>query len=158
VILIRQYVCKGITFFPFTRKRNLINSFVAFGKAASPMARALADGVGEKRVKEIVITTYDHVDHHSFADNVAVYEAGHPLPDENGMMAAGEVLKLLQEADQNSLVIFLISGGGSALLARPYAGVSLEEKQMVTGLLLKAGANINELNAVRKHISAVKGE
>jgi glycerate 2-kinase len=71
--------------------------------------------------------------------------------------ATGEVLKLLKQADEGTFVVFLISGGGSALLTCPYEGLSLAEKQVVTELLLKAGANIQELNTVRKHISAVKG-
>ena len=130
---------------------------VSFGKAASLMARALADGVGNALTKGIVITKYGHVGSQHFADTIAVYETGHPIPDENGVRASGEVLKLLKQADESTLVVFLISGGGSALLCCPYEGISLAEKQVVTGLLLKTGANIQELNTVRKHISAVKG-
>jgi hydroxypyruvate reductase/glycerate 2-kinase len=130
---------------------------VSFGKAASLMARALADGVDNALTKGIVITKYGHTGEQHFADTLAVYEAGHPIPDENGLRATGEVLKLLKQADEGTLVVFLISGGGSALLCCPYEGISLAEKQAVTDLLLKAGANIQELNTVRKHISAVKG-
>ena len=130
---------------------------VSFGKAASIMARALADGIGNALTKAIVITKYGHVGQKQFADTIEVYESGHPVPDENGVRAAGEVLKLLEHADDNSLVVFLISGGGSALLSSPCEGISLAEKQTVTELLLKAGADIHELNTVRKHISAVKG-
>ena len=130
---------------------------VSFGKAASIMARALADGVGNALTKGVVITKYDHVGSQHFADTLAVYEAGHPIPDENGVRATGEILKLLKQADEGTLVVFLISGGGSSLLCCPYEGISLAEKQLVTGLLLKAGVNIQELNTVRKHISAVKG-
>jgi hydroxypyruvate reductase/glycerate 2-kinase len=132
-------------------------SVISFGKAASLMARALADGVGKALTRGIVITKYGHKGQQPFSDIIAVYEAGHPIPDENGVRATGEVLKLLKQADNNTFVVFLISGGGSALLCCPHEGISLAEKQMVTGLLLKAGANIQELNAVRKHISAVKG-
>ena len=130
---------------------------ISFGKAASLMAQALADGVGNALTKGIVITKYGHTGKQRFADNIAVYEAGHPIPDENGVRATGEVLKLLQRADEGTLVVFLISGGGSALLCCPYEGISLAEKQAVTDLLQKAGTNIQELNTVRKHISAVKG-
>jgi len=130
---------------------------VSFGKAAPLMARALADGVGNALTKGIVITKYGHVGSQHFADTLAVYEAGHPIPDENGVRATGEVLKLLKQADEGIFVVFLISGGGSALLCCPYEGILLAEKQAVTDLLLKAGANIQELNTVRKHISAVKG-
>ncbi len=130
---------------------------VSFGKAASLMARALVDGVGNALTKGIVITKYGHAEKQHFTDTIAVYEAGHPIPDENGVLATEEVLRLLKQADENTFVVFLISGGGSALLCCPYEGVSFAEKQAVTRLLLKAGANIQELNAVRKHISAVKG-
>jgi glycerate 2-kinase len=130
---------------------------VSFGKAASLMARALADGVGNALTKGIVITKYGHAGQQHFADTLAVYEAGHPIPDENGVRATGEILNLLKQADENTFVVFLISGGGSALLCCPYEGISLAEKQTVTDLLLKTGADIQELNTVRKHISAVKG-
>jgi glycerate 2-kinase len=130
---------------------------VSFGKAASLMAQALVNGVGNALTKGIVITKYGHAGKQHFADTVAVYEAGHPIPDENGVRATGEALKLLKQVDEGTLVVFLISGGGSALLCCPYEGVSLAEKQVVTELLLKAGANIQEFNTVRKHISAVKG-
>ena len=130
---------------------------VSFGKAAPSMARALVDGVGNALTKGIVITKYAHVGSQKFADTLTVYEAGHPIPDENGVRATGEILKLLKQADDETLIVFLISGGGSALLCCPYDGISLAEKQAVTDLLLKAGADIKELNTVRKHISAVKG-
>ena len=130
---------------------------ISFGKAAPSMARALADGVGNALTMGIVITKYNHTGKQRFADVIAVYEAGHPIPDENGMRATGEVLKLLKQADEGTIVVFLISGGGSALLTRPHEGISLAENQAVTDLLLKAGTDIQELNTVRKHISAVKG-
>jgi glycerate 2-kinase len=140
-------------------KKEKLNKLyvVSFGKAASLMARALADGVGNLLTNGIVITKYGHVGSKHFADNIAVYETGHPIPDKNGVRATGEVLKLLKQADENTFVVFLISGGGSALLCCPHEGISLAEKQAVTDLLLKAGADIQELNTVRKHISAVKG-
>ena len=140
-------------------KKEKLNKLyvVSFGKASPSMARALADGVGNALTKGIVITKYGHTGQQHFADTLAVYEAGHPIPDENGVRATGEVLKLLKQADENTFVVFLISGGGSALLCCPYEGISLAEKQTVTDLLLKAGADIQELNTVRKHISAVKG-
>jgi glycerate 2-kinase len=130
---------------------------VSFGKAAPLMARALADRVDNALTKGIVITKYGHIGSQHFADTLAVYEAGHPIPDENGVRATGEILNLLKQADENTFVVFLISGGGSALLCCPYKGIALAEKQLVTDLLLKAGANIQELNTVRKHISSVKG-
>ena len=86
-----------------------------------------------------------------------IFEAGHPVPDENGLRGTEEIIKILKDMNENTLVVCLISGGGSALLVSPYEGISLVEKQKITELLLKAGADINELNTVRKHISKVKG-
>jgi hydroxypyruvate reductase/glycerate 2-kinase len=128
-----------------------------FGKAAVPMAGAVVDSMGSALEKGIIVTKYDHTGGTVFKENISVYEAGHPVPDEQGVQAAREVLNFLRGVDETTLVVFLISGGGSALLACPAEGITLKEKQAVTGLLLNAGANINELNAVRKHISAVKG-
>ncbi|HDZ61552.1 MAG TPA: glycerate kinase [Nitrospirae bacterium] len=88
---------------------------------------------------------------------ISVYEAGHPIPDENGLKATQEVINLLKSTDSSTLVLMLISGGGSALLVSPQDGISLSEKQKITDLLLKAGADITELNTVRKHLSKVKG-
>ncbi|HEX9078420.1 MAG TPA: glycerate kinase [Desulfuromonadaceae bacterium] len=131
--------------------------FVSLGKAAALMARALLDGIGEIPLQGIVVTKYGHVGACSFPDAVTVFESGHPIPDENGVRAAGAVLELLGHADGRTLAVFLISGGGSSLLSRPCPGISLAEKRIVTELLLKAGADIYELNTVRKHLSAVKG-
>lgn len=131
--------------------------FVSLGKASSLMAQALLGGVGDISTKGTVITKYGHVGPCSFPDSVSVFESGHPIPDENGVRAAENVIELLKSADDRTLVVFLISGGGSALLSCPYKGISLTEKQIVTELLLRGGADINELNTVRKHISAVKG-
>jgi hydroxypyruvate reductase len=93
----------------------------------------------------------------AFPASVQELEAGHPIPDEAGERAAQEILGLVAGADEGSLVLTLISGGGSALFAVPADGVSLADKQDVTSLLLKSGATIDELNVVRKHISRVKG-
>lgn len=129
---------------------------VAFGKSAIPMARAVEDSLGDVLTGGIAITKYGHV-----GDNpqsvFRIFEAAHPVPDENGLRAAREVMKLLDGLDDRTLLLCLISGGGSALLAYPVDGISLGQKQAVTGALLRAGATIGELNAVRKHLSAVKG-
>jgi glycerate 2-kinase len=129
---------------------------VSFGKAAYPMARALADAFPDRIVRGVVVTKYGHVSGELLPGTFEIYEAGHPVPDEQGVAGAGRVIDLLEEADRESLVVFLISGGGSALLVAPSEGVSLDEKQQVTRLLLQAGADIVELNTVRKHLSRVK--
>jgi hydroxypyruvate reductase len=88
---------------------------------------------------------------------IHVQEAGHPLPDENGFKGAQEIVRLLSNLTERDLVIFLISGGGSALLPSPRPGITLEEKQRVTDLLLRSGATIQEINVLRKHLSVLKG-
>lgn len=88
---------------------------------------------------------------------VPCIEAGHPVPDEKGMAAAAEALELASSAGPDDLVLALVSGGGSANWVLPVEGVSLEDKQAVTRALLRAGANIGEINTVRKHLSRIKG-
>ena len=130
---------------------------IGFGKAASLMSKAIEDNLGDVLAGGIIVTKYGHSVRGDKNSKIITYEAGHPLPDENGLKAAKEIVRVLKEADKNTLVICLISGGGSALLVAPYRNITLADKQEVTGMLLKAGADIYELNTVRKHISAVKG-
>ncbi len=130
---------------------------IGFGKAASLMSKAIEDNLGDLLSGGIIVTKYGHSAQGDRKNKIITFEAGHPLPDENGLKAAREIVGLLKEADRNTLVICLISGGGSALLVAPYGNITLADKQEVTGMLLKAGADIYELNTVRKHISAVKG-
>ena len=130
---------------------------VSFGKAAFAMAKALAESsIRDIITKGIVITKYGHAPG-ALAGNIEILEAGHPVPDAKGLAATKHVMDMLKNGDSQTLVLCLISGGGSALLAAPFNDISLSEKQRVTELLLKAGADINELNTVRKHISAIKG-
>lgn len=128
---------------------------VGFGKAASPMAKAIEDNIRIPVDAGIVITKYGH----SFQrmHSIRTIEAGHPLPDENGMKGTDAILQMLKRADERTLVVCLISGGGSALLVSPFNGISIDEKRRVTELLLRAGADIVDLNTLRKHISGVKG-
>ena len=130
---------------------------VGFGKAASPMAKPFINSLGELITRGILITKYGHGRETAKECRVKTWEAGHPLPDENGMKGTEEIIQLLESAEEESLVVCLISGGGSALLVSPWEGISLSEKQKATDLLLKAGADISELNTLRKHISRVKG-
>jgi len=133
-----------------------------FGKAACSMAKAIEDIFGDIVAKGIVITKYGHTgsqrsEASGRQSKITIFEAGHPVPDENGVKGTDEIIRLLKDADEHTLVVCLISGGGSALLVSPYKGITLNENQKVTQLLLNAGANIEELNTVRKHISRVKG-
>ncbi|MDD3846275.1 MAG: glycerate kinase [Syntrophorhabdaceae bacterium] len=131
---------------------------VGFGKGAVTMARAAMEELNDQvHARGIVLTKYGHVHGAVFRGEMEVYEAGHPIPDQAGHDAAQKVLEVLTDADETMLVLFLISGGGSALLAAPAEGISLADKQSVTDLLLRSGATIDELNTVRKHLSRVKG-
>lgn len=129
---------------------------VSFGKAAYQMAAALAGTSLFPVNKGIVITRYGHSGANSL-DHFEIFEAAHPIPDENGVAATEKVIDLLKEAGEDTLVICLISGGASALLVAPCDGINLDEKQAVTDILMKSGADIGELNTVRKHLSGIKG-
>ncbi len=129
---------------------------IGFGKAACPMARAIEAALGDLVESGIVVTKYGHGGEDKLA-RIRLMEAGHPLPDENGLRAAAEIMRLAGAADVRTLVVTLISGGGSALLVSPPPDISLADKQRTTELLLKSGADIFELNTVRKHLSLVKG-
>lgn len=124
---------------------------VAAGKAAWQMAKAAAEGV---RINAgIVITKYSHVK--GEISGVECFEAGHPVPDENGVRATQHAMELVTGLSDKDHVLFLLSGGGSALFERPL--VSLEELQNITRQLLACGADIVEMNTIRKRLSAVKG-
>jgi glycerate 2-kinase len=130
---------------------------IGFGKATCQMAKAVEDNMVHLIGGGIVITKYGHCPPAYYPEKIRVVEAGHPVPDKNGLHGTDAIIGLLKNADENTLVLCLISGGGSALLVAPYGEISLSEKQKVTELLLRAGADISELNTVRKHISRVKG-
>ena len=129
---------------------------IGFGKAAYPMARAIEASLGDLVNSGIAVTKYGHGGEKTL-EKIRLMEAGHPLPDENGLKATQEIIRLAREADARTLVVTLISGGGSALLVSPPPDVSLADKQRTTEALLNSGADIFELNAVRKHLSQVKG-
>jgi glycerate-2-kinase len=128
---------------------------LAVGKAAVPMAQGCADVLGDRIDRGIILTK----DGHRNADvaGFEVFEARHPLPDQRGIAATQHILEAVSGLGGDDVVIALISGGGSALLEAPVDGISLEDFQQTTDLLLKAGAPIQHLNAVRSAISQVKG-
>jgi len=132
-------------------KRILV---IGCGKAGAPMARAVEELLGERISAGCIAVKYGYTDRLS---RVALREAAHPVPDQKGREAAGEILRLASDAGRDDLIISLISGGGSALLPLPPEGITLDEKRETTSLLLKSGASIHEMNAVRKHLSLVKG-
>lgn len=126
---------------------------IGAGKASGAMAKALEDA-WDGPLEGLVVTRYGY---RVPTTRLEVVEAAHPVPDEAGREAARRILKLVQGLTEDDLVLCLISGGGSALLALPAEGVSLEDKQAVNKALLKSGATISEMNVVRKHLSAIKG-
>ena len=129
---------------------------VGAGKAAAAMARAVEKNwAGDlAKLSGLVVTRYGHG---MPTERIAVVEASHPVPDAAGQKAAQRIHQLVQGLSEDDLVLVLLSGGGSALLAAPLAGISLEEKRSITNQLLKSGADIHEINCVRKHLSALKG-
>jgi len=127
---------------------------IGAGKAAAPMAKAL-EGLFGARIDRGLVVTKDG--HGLPLKHIDVLEASHPVPDSRGMQAAQRIIDLLADTTEKDLVITLLSGGGSALLAAPVPGISLADKIAVTDRLLACGADIGEINCVRKHLSAIKG-
>ncbi len=138
---------------------------VAIGKAALGMAEAALEHFsGYENVQAIAVTNYEN--HAALQERIVrgetgfdgiCYPAGHPVPDENGLIAAKAVKELAESAGQDDVVLFLISGGGSALLPLPADGLSLEDKMAVNSKLLASGADITQMNLVRQALSALKG-
>ena len=124
------------------------------GKATAPMAQAIESILGRFITDGRIIVKYGHA---AKLKRIKVMEASHPVPDEAGVKGTEEIIRMLKQADEDTLVICLISGGASALLVSPVDSVTLGDKKIVTELFLKAGASIEELNTVRKHLSKVKG-
>jgi hydroxypyruvate reductase len=127
---------------------------VGAGKAVAPMAKALEDLLGDRIANGVIVVKEGHG---LALKRVKICEGGHPVPDEGGVQGTEEILTVAKDAAERDLVICLISGGGSALLIAPPQGISLEDKQAATKLLLACGANIHELNTIRKHLSRSKG-
>jgi len=126
---------------------------VAVGKAAWPMAKAAWDELGGRILDGIVITKYGHS--RGPIGKLEIREAGHPVPDENSFSATGAAMELVRQLGRDELVLFLLSGGGSALFERPL--IPEAELQDITNQLLACGADIVEINTIRKRLSAVKG-
>lgn len=124
------------------------------GKAATEMAFEVERKLGALISGGCIVTKYGHGRR---LKKIEVIEGGHPLPDRRGLEGANRLVDITKNASGYDLIIFLLSGGASALLPRPIEGITLKEKQAVTALLLNSGATINEMNAVRKHLSCIKG-
>ncbi|GHU05096.1 hydroxypyruvate reductase [Alphaproteobacteria bacterium] len=131
---------------------------IGVGKAAARMAQAIEKILGERLSGGVIVTKYGHGEK---LDRLSVIEAGHPIPDDNSVRGAKAIMDLTQGADERTLFINLVSGGGSALACAPYFGpetaLSLDDKQATTSVLLACGAEIGEINCLRKHLSMIKG-
>jgi hydroxypyruvate reductase len=131
---------------------------LGFGKAAVAMGRAAADVLGGRLAAGALLTKHGHAaGAEALPSGIAVFEAGHPVPDEAGVAAAQRIAALAQQATAHDLVLCLVSGGGSALLTLPAAGLTLADLQATTAALLRCGATIDEINTLRKHLEELKG-
>lgn len=149
---VRPLVARAVDSVDLSRHRRIL--VVGAGKASGAMARALEEILGDRISGGLVVVKDGHT---ARTRKIKLVEAGHPIPDERGLRATNEILALARSAGADDLVIVLVSGGGSALTPCPAPPITLKEKQALTRLLLAAGANIKELNAVRKHCSLFKG-
>jgi hydroxypyruvate reductase len=129
-------------------------SIIGGGKATAPMAKAIEDLLGNMISTGMINVKRGFTEKLEITE---IVEAGHPLPDLNGVEGTRKILDYLAKAGEKDLIFSLISGGGSALLPQPAGEITLEEKQELTRSLLECGASIDEINAVRKHISSSKG-
>lgn len=131
---------------------------VGAGKASASMATALESYAKSHwphtALEGVVLTRYGH---NSPTSQIQIIEAGHPVPDQAGMDGAKEIYRLISELNQSDILIALISGGGSSLLTLPQVGISIEDMRKTTEALLRSGAPIEEMNVVRKHLSAILG-
>ncbi len=127
---------------------------VGAGKAAARMAQAAEEILGDVIADGLIIVKEGQ---RLPIKKIRQIEAGHPIPDEAGVKGTHEIITMLEKADGKTLVLCLLSGGGSALLVSPADGITLRDKQGTTDLMLRSGATIEELNAVRKHLSRIKG-
>ena len=128
---------------------------VGAGKAGAPMAAAIESILADRLEDGLVIVKEGYRE--PGCRKIQLLEAGHPLPDERGVLAARQLNQMLQDSQSDDMVICLLSGGGSALLVSPATGVALGAVQDLTGALLRSGANIQEINTLRKHLETLKG-
>lgn len=131
---------------------------IGIGKASTPMTLAAADILNEHLHGGMILTKSGS---HDLPERVTkildLYHGGHPIPDQNSLKAVAAITNLLSKAKSDDLILFLLSGGGSALLAGPYPGLTLKDLRLTNQILLSCGADIKEINTIRKHISTVKG-
>jgi glycerate 2-kinase len=133
-------------------------SIIGFGKAAAPMAKAVIDKL-EGKIYHAYVVTKDSkfLAEDGYLNKMSVYLGGHPIPSDASIKATQQILQSLPKLTQKDLVLVMISGGGSALFTEPVSDVSLSDMQILTQMLLKCGADIYEINTLRKHLDLVKG-
>lgn len=136
---------------PEAPKRAIV---IGAGKASAAMAKAVETAWPDTELSGIVVTRYGY---EVACDKIEIVGAAHPVPDDAGLNAASRILECAVAATEGDLVVALISGGGSALLTAPADGITFEEKQSVNRALLRSGADIGEMNTLRKHLSKIKG-
>jgi hydroxypyruvate reductase len=146
-------LCAGQARFELSGIERIV--LMAVGKAAPQMAEAVEHVIGGRLTRGLVVTKHGHAA--SYAGRCEVIESGHPVPDADGVRAGLASIGLLDELTAKDLLVMAVSGGASALLCAPVEGITLGAKQQTTDLLLRAGADIHELNCVRKHLSLLKG-
>jgi glycerate-2-kinase len=129
---------------------------IGAGKASGSMAEALNEILGKKVTSGLVIIP-NNFKANMNAGSIRLWVGTHPIPTERGVLGTRKMLELVAGATSKDLIIFLVSGGGSALMPLPFDGISIRQKRWITDVLLRSGASIEEMNAVRKHISGVKG-
>jgi len=140
----------------FRRKLEEIRRIfvVGAGKASALMAQATEEVLGELIDSGAIVSKTGY---EASLKKIELFFGSHPIPDQSGILGTERIIEILSQASENDLVICLLSGGGSALLTSPLEGIDLEDKKKITSLLLECGANIDEINTIRKHISRVKG-
>jgi glycerate 2-kinase len=154
-IIVPQYLARIFPKGQEPRGRCLV---VGAGKASASMASALESYAKANwphtKIEGVVLTRYGH---NSPTSRIKIIEAGHPVPDQAGMDGTKEVLALTSRLEKDDVLIALVSGGGSSLLTLPQEGISIDEMRITTEALLRSGAPIEEMNVVRKHLSAILG-
>ncbi len=136
--------------FELNRYKNIY--LLGAGKASTKMAEAVYELIGKRIKKGVVVGTEE-----KNIGNIKILKGSHPIPDENSLNGANEILGLVDEIEEDDLAIFLLSGGASALMEKPIEPITLQDLQKTNELLLKSGADIDDINIVRKHISMIKG-
>jgi hydroxypyruvate reductase len=127
------------------------------GKAGQPMVEAVQQILSDQIDIGLIIVKEGYKNKNDLPKEINIVEAGHPIPDMRGVKAAEQVINLLENTSQSDLVITLISGGGSAVFVAPVDGVSIQDLQTLTEILLASGASVNEINTLRKHLDRIKG-